>query len=387
MKNIIVKLIIAFSIWLSWCDNSFSYPPLPETEEERVKLLQGMRQPWETCKDRLADVHERLGRGKVLFSVPLQKYDPSIKQPNKNKVVLVGLDDNETIIKAIFKPRSKAKQQIEQGAFKLAEFIGMPNLIMPISPLPCDEVQGSVSYYIDVEDEKNPWKTKVGINQLHAMVSQDSLNDFYAFAKVFGMWDLKWVNVLFVGSQAPYNILSIDNEDLDGAVHETKGEHPFVCWKRDPECKSLPYGDLENFIPSILEESNIPSVVDDLMRFFIKDASIQKLKTEEERRETIQGRIKSFFWGKKTLPHYIGKKGWWLQLYDGFPDIPAPHVTSLSEHTLSRLKELTVEKLKECFEDVNPDTPLFCKGHYEAILMRCENLIRDLTVNSGGENP
>lgn len=380
MTKKILTFMVAAVGYLSAISGVYAFGPLPESEEDKVKQLRSVKQPWENCKDKFLEIKQQLQRGKILYDVPLQKYDPSITQPNNNKIVLVGLEDNSTVFKALFRQRSGANLKAELGAFEIAQYLGMENLVPPIADCELDGQQGVVSYYIDVEEGQNPWKTKCGIKEIKEQVSPESLNNFYAFIKIFGIWDLKWVNTLTVGSSPPYHILSLDNDSSITPVYEPKGDHFFVCWKTDPASESSPYADLTNFKATSLEEKEIPNYYDQLKRFFSQHDHIQRLGSEEEKKEEILKRVKSFLWGRPLVPHYIGEKGWWIQLYYGYTSIPPAHVESLSFFTQSRLKELNHEKLKEFFQDLDTDTQVFSNEHYEAILMRCAALLRDLST-------
>ena len=349
----------------------------PETEEGRIEQLRGIKQDWQTSRDVFSDIQRQLSLGEIRYGIPLRKYDESIRQPNNNKVVLVSVEDCSKCVKCIFKPRGLLHQKVEQGAFGLSEYLKM-KLVPPTVACHFEGQEGILSYYVDTSKDQNFWGNKYKINEIRELVDPQCLNNFYAFSYVFGLWDLKWVNTIMVGGNRPYMMMSLDNESLISPVHASLGEHFFVCWKLDPTCKSSSYQDLVNFESTILKKEEVSNFYASLRRFFILDKSIQDLENEEKKKEVIIKRITSFLWGKELVPHYIGQKGWWLQLYDGFFDIPAPNVTSLTDETQSLFDTLDVPTLKNYFQDSDPHKPLFSADHYENILKRRDLLLKNL---------
>jgi hypothetical protein len=353
-----------------------------------IEQLQGLKQCWQDVEGKFSEVGQLLENAKIVYGVPLGDYDTTIMAPNENKIVLLESQSYKSdgrcgprFIKAIFKPRGHAHQKVELAAFKIAEYLGL-NLVPPTVKAEFEGKLGIISYFVDTSVDINLWKERIGLEQIKAIVSPESLNNYYAFCFVFGMWDLKWVNILLVGTPPHAHILSIDNESLLTPVHapfsEHFLEHFYVCWKQDPLLVGVsPYSDLENFKPEILCEQDIPQAYGYLKRFFTQDMSIKNLGNPEAIKHAIMGRIKAFMWGKKQVNHYVGNKCWWLQLYGGIPRIPVPHVIALSDYTKKQLELLTVSKLRELFDDLNSTgaKPSFSDEHYEAILKR-----RDLVL-------
>jgi hypothetical protein len=350
-------------------------------KQARILQLQNIKQPWTPNKDNFSQIQQKMRQGKVLYDIPLQAYAPSIRTPNQNRVVLVGIENNSSL-KAIFKPRRPAHQKAELAAFDIAQYLGMEGLIPPVIPYSLKGTTGILSYCIDLENEneQNPWiKKNNSFQHIKAHTSPESLNNFYAFAFVFGMWDLKWVNTTMVGNTLPYHFMCLDNESLMYPVYLPEKEHFFVCWKRDDSHPSSPYEDLKTFNPTILKKEDIPSAFESLKRFFMHDPSIKNLPSEEEKKEAILKKIEGYMWGRSSIPHYIGQKGWWIQRFAGYSHIIPPEVSFLSPFTIARFQELDKQKLKTFFQDLDPTAPVFLEDHYDAILARRDQLLKKLS--------
>lgn len=276
-----------------------------ETAElDKVAALRNYKQPWVDHKDQFPAIQKQLETGaiEVIWALPLKTYDPSIRMPNNNEVGLVKVEsatEENKYYKVMLKPRSSSlHQKVEQGAFEIASFLNMSGLIPPTVLFNASGKNGVLSYFIDGDPHvPNPWTWKYKYSEnfesIEDLLEAKSLNNFYTFAYVLGLWDLKWVNTLLVGESAPYAIVSLDNESLMSPVYAPKEEHFYVCWKQDPTYSSSPYEDLsaieaEKFI---LKKEEIPNRLEDIKRFFIKDESIQKLADEEQQKEIIIKRM------------------------------------------------------------------------------------------------
>jgi hypothetical protein len=359
---------------------------------ETVELLHNLKQTWTDIKDKFPEIQSQLSSAIILHSVPLKVYDPSIRAPNDHEVVLLKIqettatDHPSLLYKAIFKPRGLLHQKVEEGAFKIVQYLNMQGLIPPTVRYSTPEKKGVLSYYIDTENNQNLWKSTPTISQIKDLLDPKSLNDFYTFAYVFGLWDLKWVNTLFVGQSVPYSIMCVDNESLMSKVYAPEGEHCYVCWRLDPACNAASHEDLsiikdpQHFksLAFILKKEEIPHLFPEIKRFFIHEPSIQKLATDEEKKQVIIKRMESFLWGKNSVSCYIGQKGLWLQLYADFPNIPPaqPNINPglLDSLTVKGLKELSLNNLREFFQDVDEISPLLPTAHYNSIISRSNSL-------------
>lgn len=360
--------------------SSYCFGTALTDSEDHIKLLREVRQTWEDSKDRFTEIQSQLTHGKIEFCLPLQAYDPSIKVPNSNEVVL--LTHEGRAIKGIFKPRALLNQIAECAAFKAARFLGMENMVPPIASRQIVDKKGVVSYYIDVAEDQNPWvmrSQKLTLSDIDGRIDPGSLNNFKAFSFVLGMWDPKLVNTVLVGPKPPYQIMSLDNESLMSGVYApTATEHFFVCWKLDLNCKADMYDDLRNFKPTVMNLEDIDSCVPSLERFFCHDKDFLDLETIGQKRQQISKRILSFFWSKEKLTHFIGEKGWWLQLYKDIPNVYSPEVTSLSPTVVNSFNALTLEVLRQFFEDTNLESSIFSPQHYAEILRRRDLLLANL---------
>jgi hypothetical protein len=359
--------------------------PIPQTDEEKVQHLRGIRQTWDDHRSRFREIQEELRQGTILYGVHLNIYDPSIRGPNQNAIVLVTLKDR--LIKAIFKPRGPLHQRVEVGAFEVAQ-LGMGGLVPPTVIGQFGQVPGVLSFYFDVEDDQNPWKQKADDKALERalqITDPQSLNDFNAFVFVFGMWDLKPFNRILVGEKPPFNVMSLDNESLMIPVYLPTNGHFFVAWKFDPTCPLTPYSDLKDkFEPEVLNYDEVEEVLLSLERFFISDKWINAESIKERKREAILKGIRSFFWGKRTLRHFIGKKAWWIQLYADIPYVPVPKVTFLLPSTITRFRSLTLEGMKKFYGDDDSQNYLFLQEFYEEILSRRDSLLSNLQIQGSG---
>lgn len=393
MKLSAAPLFLCLLIHLVACDKVNPHQEIVEkkeiSEQEKITALREMKQKWVDHKDRFPAIQKQIQNvTAIIYSVSLKAYDPSIRMPNNNEVAFVEAPPITgvgpfSLFKVMLKPRGLVNQKVEQGAFEIANFLKMPELIPPTVRFNANGKNGVLSYFIDVDQEvQNPWAWKYKYSDkfesIEPLLGPKSLNNFYTFAHVLGLWDLKWVNTLLVGQFAPYTIVSLDNESLMSPVYASEGEHFYVCWKQDLACPSCPYEDLSTIEVDkfILKKEEIPDRLEDIKRFFIKDKSIQELAQEEQEKIIIK-RMVSFLWGKNSIPCFIGKKGLWLQLYADYPLIPAPkpQLHLLDSETIVSLKGLHVSQLRGFFEDLDEEKPLFSTNHYEGIIARAHLLL------------
>lgn len=293
----------------------------------------------------------------IVNSLPMREYliSRGKKVEFDNPVFLITLASG---IQAVFKPCIDNNDMddcyAEIIAYKACQFFGF-DFVPPTVIRTINANTGSLQLFIETEiDALDPCVYALAIKRADAA----DIANLKIFYFVFGQWDTGPHNLLMKAEGDLIKLIAIDNSGICNRQYVTYGELPFVrvCYN-------------EKFNTSDFDQP-----------FPFKQVSCIHKPTEQYLNILFQGCVPQAICrklsGKKSLYYIIYQNSLWLQFHAEDNSFEKSFTTNYCTKTMSRLKTLSLDVLKnEIFNDLPADSNLLKIQFLSSILERRDQVL------------
>lgn len=267
----------------------------------------------------------------------------------------------ESGLKAVFKPGEYRFAEI--AAYKASKLLGL-RLVPPTILRIIDGVEGSVQFFVESNIDLLKGSNR---STYFKKVPAKDISDMIIFYFVFGQWDLHAGNQMISISDGKAHLALIDNAGMLHKQYIRYGDFAFIQKGENAKVESL----------------NTPKFPFDRV-ITLKPGSLDKL-IKLFSQFIHRKHIEKIWQHHKPITYVFWKNAFWMQMYKYNPSVQPLKTKRYYASTLSALKKLDRECLREVWADGMKTDPSYYEELIDLILERRDQLIahaesEDITI-------